>query len=142
MTVKELDLKKAPACTTQKSFSNYSWSEHPDEKKWADCTHCGMCLESCPTYELTVQEQHSPRGRVHHMKSGAEVRRVVSEHLMDPVLAWLDCRACTTACPADVGVGCIIEEDRDQLRQANALTGLKNTLTEIVLQGMFAHQNR
>ncbi|WP_342512095.1 (Fe-S)-binding protein [Sporosarcina sp. FSL K6-1522] len=142
MVLKEMDVEKVPACTTQKSFSNYLWSDHPDEKKWADCTHCGMCLESCPTYELTGQEQHSPRGRVHLMKSVAEGKLEVNKQFMDPIFACLDCRACTTACPADVDVGGLIEEARGQIRQAIPLTGLKGTVSKFFLQGMFPHQNR
>src|SRR4051812_44566198 len=110
MSVKEADLRKEPACTT--GLSNFLLKDHPDENKWADCVHCGMCLESCPTYEITGQEQHSPRGRVHLIKSVAEGKLTVNEHFMDPVFACLDCRACTTACPADVEVGGLIEEAR------------------------------
>lgn len=140
MSIKEVDLKQDSACTT--SLSNYLWRDHPDENKWADCVHCGMCLESCPTYELTGQEQHSPRGRVHLIKSVAEGKLTVNEHFMDPVFACLDCRACTTACPADVDVGGLIEEARGQIRQAMPLTGLKGTISKVFLQGLFPHQNR
>lgn len=140
MSIKELDIKQDSARTT--SLSNYLWKDHPDENKWADCVHCGMCLESCPTYELTGQEQHSPRGRVHLIKSVAEGKLTVNEHFMDPVFACLDCRACTTACPADVDVGGLIEEARGQIRQAMPLTGLKGTISKVFLQGLFPHQNR
>ncbi|RFU66658.1 (Fe-S)-binding protein [Peribacillus glennii] len=140
MSVKEVDLKQDPACTT--GLSNYLWSDHPDENKWADCVHCGMCLESCPTYEITGQEQHSPRGRVHLIKSVAEGKLAVNEQFMDPVFACLDCRACTTACPADVDVGGLIEEARGQIRQAMPLTGWKGTVSKVVLKGLFPHQNR
>ncbi|MDZ5472032.1 (Fe-S)-binding protein [Bacillus sp. 31A1R] len=141
MSVNESELKLDPTCTT-KSLSNYLWSDPPDENKWADCVHCGMCLESCPTYDLTGQEQHSPRGRVHLIKSVAEGKLEVNEHFMEPVFACLDCRACTTACPADVDVGGLIEEARGQIRQAIPLTGMKGAVSKVFLEGLFPHQNR
>ncbi|SDM71451.1 glycolate oxidase iron-sulfur subunit [Fictibacillus solisalsi] len=141
MGTRESDVKEHQACTTI-SLSNYHWSDPPDENKWADCVHCGMCLESCPTYELTGQEQHSPRGRVHLIKSVAEGKIEVNEQFMDPVFACLDCRACTTACPADVDVGGLIEEARGQIRQAIPLTGYRKTVSNFFLHRLFPHQNR
>jgi glycolate oxidase iron-sulfur subunit len=134
-------VKQDPACTAN-GLSNYLWSDAPDETKWADCVHCGMCLESCPTYELTGQEQHSPRGRVYLIKSVAEGKLHVNEQFMDPVFTCLDCRACTTACPADVDVGGLIEEARGQVRQAMPLTGWKGAVSKFFLQELFPHQER
>jgi glycolate oxidase iron-sulfur subunit len=139
VSVKEL--AKTPPCSDT-SLSNYLWNDKPDENKWADCVHCGMCLESCPTYELTGQEQHSPRGRVHLIKSVAEGKLEVNEQFMDPVYACLDCRACTTACPADVDVGGLIEEARGQIRQAMPLKGWKGMVSKTFLEGLFPHPNR
>jgi glycolate oxidase iron-sulfur subunit len=139
VSVKELT--KTPPCSDT-SLSNYLWNDKPDENKWADCVHCGMCLESCPTYELTGQEQHSPRGRVHLIKSVAEGKLKVNEQFMDPVYACLDCRACTTACPADVDVGGLIEEARGQIRQAMPLKGWKGMISKTFLEGLFPHPNR
>lgn len=141
MSVREMDIKADPSCTNG-SLSNYLWSDPPDENKWADCVHCGMCLESCPTYEHTGQEQHSPRGRVHLIKSVAEGKLKVNEMFADPVFQCLDCRACTTACPADVDVGGLIEEARGQVRQAMPLTGWKGTVSKAILEGLFPHPNR
>ncbi|MCM3714901.1 (Fe-S)-binding protein [Alkalihalobacillus oceani] len=140
MSTVEGKQKQEPPCTS--SMNNYLWKDQPDENKWADCVHCGMCLESCPTYELTGQEQHSPRGRVHLIKSVAEGKLVVNEQFSDPVFACLDCRACTTACPADVDVGGLIEEARGQIRQAMPLTGWKGQVSKLFLQGIFPHQSR
>jgi glycolate oxidase iron-sulfur subunit len=141
VSLREMDIKQDPSCTNN-SLSNYLWKDVPDENKWADCVHCGMCLESCPTYELTGQEQHSPRGRVHIIKSVAEGKLEVNEQFMDPVFACLDCRACTTACPANVDVGGLIEEARGQIRQAMPLTGVKGAVSKVFLEGLFPHQNR
>ncbi|WP_246943116.1 (Fe-S)-binding protein [Bacillus pinisoli] len=141
MSVSEKLLQQDPPCTTN-SLSNFKWSDHPDENKWADCVHCGMCLESCPTYEITGQEQHSPRGRVHLIKSVAEGKLEVNEYFTDPVFACLDCRACTTACPADVDVGGLIEEARGQIRQALPLKGWKAAVNKFFLQELFPHSSR
>ncbi len=36
------------------------------------CMHCGMCLPTCPTYDLTKMERNSPRGRIALMRSIAD----------------------------------------------------------------------
>ncbi|MCM2532206.1 (Fe-S)-binding protein [Neobacillus pocheonensis] len=141
MSLKEVDLKQKPAGSTG-SLGNYLWSDPPKEHKWADCVHCGMCLEACPTYEELGQEQHSPRGRVHLIKSVAEGKLLVNEAFADPVFACLDCRACTTACPANVDVGGLIEEARGQIRQAIPLKGLKAVVSKFFLKTLFPHQER
>jgi glycolate oxidase iron-sulfur subunit len=134
-------LEQASACTSIR-LSNFFEKDHPDVNKWADCVHCGMCLESCPTYEQSGQEQHSPRGRVYLIKSVAEGKLALNEQFMEPVFACLDCRACTTACPADVDVGGLIEEARGQIRRAIPLTGFKRAMSKLFLKGIFPNHNR
>ncbi|MBM7716975.1 glycolate oxidase iron-sulfur subunit [Bacillus thermophilus] len=138
---KQREAQQTPACEEIR-LGNYLWQDPPDPNKWADCVHCGMCLESCPTYEITGQEQHSPRGRVHLIQSVAEGRLEVNEDLVHPVFDCLDCRACTTACPADVNVGGLIEEARGQIRQAMPLTGWKNIVSKLFLESLFPYPAR
>ncbi|NWQ44334.1 (Fe-S)-binding protein [Bacillus sp. EB106-08-02-XG196] len=137
MSVKE---KQDLHCTS--SLGNYLWRDPPQESKWADCVHCGMCLESCPTYEQSGEEQHSPRGRVYLIKAVAEGKLNVDEHFAEPVFSCLDCRACTTACPVDIDVGGLIEEARGQIRQAMPLKGWKGAVNKFFLHGVFPHHNR
>ncbi len=135
------EIQQKPVCTTT-GLGNYLWSDPPKESRWSDCVHCGLCLEACPTYEQLGQEQHSPRGRVHLIKSVAEGKLFVDEAFSDPVFSCLDCRACTTACPANVDVGGLIEEARGQIRQAMPLTGLKGAVSKFFLESLLPRHNR
>ncbi|MGC4376367.1 (Fe-S)-binding protein [Fictibacillus sp. Mic-4] len=132
---------KSPACMSM-SLGNYLWNDPPDENKWTDCVHCGMCLEACPTYQQTGEEHQSPRGRVYLIKAVAEQKIEVNEQFAHPIFTCLDCRACETACPANVQVGGLIEEARGQIRQAMPLSGFKGAVNKFFLKGVFPHPNR
>lgn len=131
----------APACETP-VLGNYLMNDHPDPDKWADCVHCGMCLESCPTYLETGQEHQSPRGRVYLIKAVADGKINLDEQFEDPVFTCLDCRACETACPSNVQVGSLIEAARGQVRQAMPLTGFKGAVSKLFLDGIFPNPKR
>jgi glycolate oxidase iron-sulfur subunit len=110
--------------------------------KFSACVHCGMCLESCPTYDELGHEHQSPRGRVHLMKAVAQGKMAITEAFADSIFTCLDCRACETACPSGVQVGTLIEEARGRIRQAIPLTGWKKTVSRLFLRGLFPHPSR
>lgn len=85
-------------------------------EKLAHCIRCGFCLESCPTFKISGEEIHSPRGRLYLMRGvlEAELMPEVTKESLD---ACLGCRACETACPSGVEYGVILEEVRAELER-------------------------
>ena len=73
----------------------------------ASCVHCGFCLPTCPTYVVTGEEMHSPRGRIVLMKEVLEGTLPLAEATpyLDPCLG---CLACVSACPSGVAYGELI----------------------------------
>jgi glycolate oxidase iron-sulfur subunit len=78
-----------------------------------DCVHCGLCLESCPTYLLTRAEMDSPRGRIYLMKSLAEGRVALDPDVVRHLDSCLGCRGCESACPSGIHYGRLLERARD-----------------------------
>lgn len=118
------------------------WEDAPDEEKYSQCVHCGMCLESCPTYQETHLEPHSPRGRVYLIKSVAEGKMELNKFFEDPINTCLDCRACETACPANVQVGSLVEEARGQMYKADPPKGFAKIMHELFLHRLFPYPKR
>lgn len=72
-------------------------------KLYADaCTHCGVCLESCPTYTLWGREPDSPRGRIVQIEDAIATGGSVSAQMASHIDSCLGCMACVTACPEHV----------------------------------------
>lgn len=80
------------------------------------CLHCGLCLPSCPTYEMTLDEASSPRGRIRLVRSVLDGSLAPGRAFADEMNFCLDCRACEPACPAGVRYGEIVETARGIVR--------------------------
>lgn len=73
-----------------------------------DCMHCGLCLQSCPTYRITGAETDSPRGRLALLRAVGEDRLTDAEAApaLDRCLA---CRGCEPVCPSAVPYHSLLE---------------------------------
>jgi len=84
----------------------------PGDDVLSQCIHCGMCLATCPTYEMTKLERSSPRGRIRLVNEVAKGEMDVTKTFVEEMDYCLDCQACETACPAGVKYGLIVEAAR------------------------------
>jgi glycolate oxidase iron-sulfur subunit len=85
------------------------------------CMHCGMCLPTCPTYDATKLERHSPRGRIALMRAIADDRLEPTKTFADEMYFCLGCLACMTACPAGVNYAELFEHARAEVESRELL---------------------
>jgi glycolate oxidase iron-sulfur subunit len=102
------------------------------------CMHCGMCLPTCPTYDATLRERHSPRGRIALMRAIADEALPVTKSFAEEMSYCLGCLACQTACPAGVNYAELFETARaDIARSGVAATPTSVFWRTVTLRGLF-----
>jgi glycolate oxidase iron-sulfur subunit len=77
-----------------------------------------MCLPTCPTYDATKKERHSPRGRIALMRAVADGDLEVTRAFADEMSYCLGCLACQTACPAGVDYTELFETARSDAERS------------------------
>ncbi|MBV8359628.1 MAG: 4Fe-4S dicluster domain-containing protein, partial [Deltaproteobacteria bacterium] len=106
-----------------------------------DCVHCGLCLESCPTYVITRAEMDSPRGRIYLMKALAEGRLELDRDAVRHLDLCLECRGCETACPSGVRYGRPIEHARGYIER-NWRRSMVERLRNRIIRTIFPYPER
>jgi glycolate oxidase iron-sulfur subunit len=81
------------------------------------CVHCGLCLDTCPTYRVLGTEADSPRGRIYLMESIGRGESELDDDAALHLSRCLGCLACESACPSGVSFGRRIEEFRPRLAE-------------------------
>ncbi len=114
-----------------------------EEQKLLACIHCGLCLEACPTYVVTGNENDSPRGRLYLIRAVAEGRlENTSEAFARHIDRCLGCRACEQACPAGVRYGELLEASREELLHAQPKEDWTNKLLRFALRHVWLSPSR
>jgi glycolate oxidase iron-sulfur subunit len=114
-----------------------------EEEKLLACIHCGLCLEACPTYVITGDENDGPRGRLYLMRAVGEGRLANDSAAFERHIdRCLGCRACEQVCPAGVEYGQLLEAARGELFQSGPKRGFSYALLRLVLQHVWLHPER
>ncbi|MDX6692517.1 MAG: glycolate oxidase iron-sulfur subunit [Blastocatellia bacterium] len=116
-----------------------------EEEKLLACVHCGLCLEACPTYTLTGDENDGPRGRIYLMRAVEEGRLAAASTSFERhINRCLGCRACEQACPAGVEYGELLEASRELIYETTTgrRHGWTNRLLRFLLRRIWLHPSR
>lgn len=114
-----------------------------EERKLLACVHCGLCLEACPTYVHTGDENDSPRGRIYLMRAVEEGRLALDSHAFARHIdRCLGCRACESACPAGVEYGQLLEAARADIADGGRKTGWTSRALRLALRHVWSRPAR
>lgn len=129
--------------TKEKERIQKAFKETMDYEEILNCTRCGFCLPTCPTYiETGNDEVHSPRGRIALMKGLVDGDIEPSEEVKRSIDLCLGCRACEPACPSGVKFGRLLEQAREAIYQNNKQSFPQKVVRNMAFKNLFPHQNR
>src|SRR5690625_646692 len=117
--------------------------EKIDYNELMNCTRCGFCLPSCPTYLETNQDEvHSPRGRIALMKGVVDGYIEPDESVKRSIDMCLGCRACEPVCPSGVKFGRLLEQAREAIYQNNKQSFLTKFIRNVFFKRIFPKHER
>ncbi len=120
-----------------------SFLKHLDYSVVQQCMHCGLCLPTCPTYDATKVERHSPRGRISLMRAIADDRLEVSPVFGEEMYYCLGCLACMTVCPAGVNYAELFEHARAEVEASGVLNQpRRNLIRALAIRWLFMDHGR
>lgn len=106
----------------------------------SQCVKCALCLPHCPTYQLTQDENESPRGRIALFQAYAKEQLALDPHGKAHLDQCLGCRACERVCPAHVEYGELLTLGRAMLKTTKGAQSLpKAPLSTLLMSWMVKH---
>jgi glycolate oxidase iron-sulfur subunit len=130
---------------SQKTSSNVQadFQKRMDYDELLNCTRCGFCQPTCPTFiETGGKEASSPRGRIALMKAVVDGLMEPDENFEKELSLCLGCRACETACPSGVKYSHLLEEARDIVNHHKKYAFPVRLMRNLFLKQLLPKQNR
>lgn len=124
-----------------KNAGVFNGPDAPSDDDLSTCVHCGLCLDSCPTYRVTGLETESPRGRLYLMTQWKRGGLPFTEDLARHIDLCLGCRTCEAVCPSGVPYGRIIEHGRAEVERLRR-PALKRLVVRAGLREVLSHPGR
>ncbi len=87
------------------------------EKILRNCTHCGFCTATCPTYLLFGDELDGPRGRIYLIKDMLAGDGSITADTVKHIDRCLSCLSCMTTCPSGVNYMHLVDHGRRWIEQ-------------------------
>ncbi len=81
----------------------------------AQCSRCGFCQPTCPTYLISGNEGEVARGRNQLVRAVIEGRMELSKEMKEPLFQCLMCNACYTNCFPKIKTDRVIAQARHEL---------------------------
>jgi len=78
------------------------------------CDECGLCLEGCPTYKATQNDQFSPIGRIKAARKLFQSEEVTPQ-MIESIYNCPECHLCSSVCPYDIDVPEMVTQSRIEL---------------------------
>ncbi len=109
-------------------------------QKANQCVKCGLCLNHCPTFQVTQDENRSPRGRIALIQAVNTHTLPVTDKLITHLDSCLQCLACESVCPAEVDYQALIKHAHETIVPPSPLPWFYRLVTQpntrYVLQGL------
>ncbi len=97
------------------------------------CVLCASCIESCPTYQVSLNENRSPRGRIALIRAIATEQISISSSLQQNLDSCLQCFSCSQHCPSKVDYPELIHLAKQLIQQKIEQKQLKSNKRLIAL---------
>ncbi len=109
------------------------------------CVRCGICLPYCPTYQQTLHEAESPRGRIALMKALAEQQLSPESSALVHLDHCLQCQACESVCPLQVEYGKLLHLSKAKWQSPSFSLGLtllsqSMTVLNVIARVLYLYQ--
>lgn len=82
-----------------------------------ECMSCGLCLNNCPTYQLSKDEKEGPRSRIRTLSKLIIEETHVDEESIKHLNNCLQCGACELVCPSQMSFSELFDKAQHQLAQ-------------------------